>query len=272
MTITSITITEKHIALLKEFRFAAAQPHLQAREKGLSNAMGWLKSGQKLNFRGESTIEPYAAIYAGPYQGGKGAGKSSGFCSIGALSYSHSALPDKMNLGRYCSIGEGLKILDSHHPVSNISTSHFTWRTTSPAVQAVCNDFGMTMPEQPEFPINGYKPFPVIRNDVWIGQNVTLSMGIEIGNGAVVAANSVVTKSVPDYAIVGGNPARIIKYRFTDAQIEELQQLQWWNYLFCDFSELDLQVMDNFIPAFKLKKESLNPYVPKKLTLPEDFQ
>lgn len=70
----------------------------------------------------------------------------------------------------------------------------------------------------------------LIQNDVWIGHGATLMNGINIGNGAVVAAESVVTKDVPPYAIVAGNPAKIIKYRFGEEQINKLQKIAWWNW------------------------------------------
>ena len=70
----------------------------------------------------------------------------------------------------------------------------------------------------------------VIENDVWIGSNVLLLGGIRIGNGAVIAAGSVVTKDVPPYAIVGGNPAKIIRYRFETGEIERLLELKWWDW------------------------------------------
>lgn len=267
----TVTITKEHIASLKSHRFFAAPPHVLPQLLDRDDTIGWIKVNSKLFFRNSVDIEPYAAIYNGVYQGSKGAGQSSGLCSIGAMSYSHSPLPDGMKVGRYCSIGEGLKVLDSHHPISNISTSHFTWRTQSPAVAAACLDEGVSLPKQAHFPINGYKPFPVIKNDVWIGQNVTLSMGVEIGNGAVVAANSVVTKSVPDFAIVGGNPAKVIKYRFTDEQIKALQALQWWNYLFTDFPTLNFQCIDTFIRQFEAILPNLSLYQPKTLSLPIDF-
>lgn len=72
----------------------------------------------------------------------------------------------------------------------------------------------------------------IVGNDVWIGANVTVMSGIKIGNGAVIATNSTVTKDVPDYAIVGGNPAKIIKYRFTELQINQLLQIKWWDWSF----------------------------------------
>lgn len=68
-----------------------------------------------------------------------------------------------------------------------------------------------------------------IGNDVWIGANVIILDGIEIGDGAVVAAGSVITKSVPPYAIVGGVPAKIIRYRFEKDKIEKLLILKWWD-------------------------------------------
>jgi acetyltransferase-like isoleucine patch superfamily enzyme len=70
----------------------------------------------------------------------------------------------------------------------------------------------------------------VIGNDVWVGFGATIMSGVTIGDGAIIAANALVTKDVPPYAIVGGNPAKIIKYRFTEEQIERLMNIQWWNW------------------------------------------
>ena len=74
------------------------------------------------------------------------------------------------------------------------------------------------------------KFMPVIGNDVWIGMWVTIYSGVTIGDGAVIAGNSVVTKSVPPYAVVAGNPARIVKYRFPPDIIDKLLRYQWWNF------------------------------------------
>ena len=69
-----------------------------------------------------------------------------------------------------------------------------------------------------------------IENDVWIGAYSTIMSGVKIGNGAVIGASSVVTKDIPPYAIVAGNPAKIIKYRFTEEQIVSLLKIEWWNW------------------------------------------
>ena len=70
----------------------------------------------------------------------------------------------------------------------------------------------------------------MIGNDVWIGQNVTIMPGVIIGDGAIIAANSTVVKSVEPYSIYGGNPAKFIKKRFSDEKIEFLLKLEWWNW------------------------------------------
>jgi virginiamycin A acetyltransferase len=70
----------------------------------------------------------------------------------------------------------------------------------------------------------------IIQNECWIGNGVTIMGGVTIHNGAIIAAASVATKDVPPYAIVGGNPARVIKYRFDEQQIHDLQRIAWWNW------------------------------------------
>jgi virginiamycin A acetyltransferase len=80
----------------------------------------------------------------------------------------------------------------------------------------------------------------IVGNDVWIGANCTIMDGLTIANGAVVAAGSVVVKSVPPYAIVGGNPAKIIKYRFSEEIIAKLEKLKLWDMPASDLSKFDL--------------------------------
>jgi len=75
-----------------------------------------------------------------------------------------------------------------------------------------------------------YKGDTVIGNDVWIGTNVTVLPGIKIGDGAIIAANATVTRDVEPYSIVGGNPIKLIKMRFSKAKIQELLELKWWDW------------------------------------------
>lgn len=268
----TVKITKEHIDTLKAHRlFCAWVPNLGAYLEN-EKSIGWLSEGSQLTFYSTIEIEPYAAIYGSPYVGGKGTMPTSGLCSIGFNSYSHSPLPEKMVVGRYCSIGEGLKVLDSQHPVNQLSSSHFTWKPQSVFVDAYFKDNNLPSLEKPFFDVSGIKPFPVVKNDVWIGQNVTLSTGITIGNGAIVAANSVVTKSVPDYAIVGGNPAKIIKYRFSDYQREELLKTEWWKYDLKDFAHLDTKSVFHFLRQWKEIAGTLSEYAPEKLVLPDVFK
>ena len=89
-----------------------------------------------------------------------------------------------------------------------------------------------------------------IGHDVWVGQNAAILSGVTIGNGAVVAGFSVVTKDVPPYAIVGGNPARIIRYRFTPDQIAALLRIAWWDWPEAKVREMVTMLNGGDVQAF----------------------
>lgn len=127
-------------------------------------------------------------------------------------------------IGSFTSIGGNVKIITATHPVSEyVSTSPAFFSTRGQTVKTfVDDDLFSEMLE-----IEGWSA--IIGNDVWIGENVLIKGGVKIGDGAVLAMGAVVTKDVPPYAIVGGIPAKIIKYRFSESQIKELQKIQWWN-------------------------------------------
>ncbi|MDR7069427.1 acetyltransferase-like isoleucine patch superfamily enzyme [Pseudoxanthomonas japonensis] len=189
---------------------------------------GWLKSGQRLRFRHSITIEQNCGLYGGPYAPFVGGHPSCGLCTMGSFSYSYSPLPDGLIVGRYCSISTGLKFIDSHHPIQSLTTSAFLFRPSNnlfkeyitPSIRAFASSFSTA----------GEKKYPVIAHDVWIGANCTLGLGISIGSGAIIAANSTVTGDVPPYAIVGGNPAKIIRFRFDFETIAKLIASQWWTH------------------------------------------
>lgn len=85
---------------------------------------------------------------------------------------------------------------------------------------------------------------------MWIASNVTIKEGVRVGNGAVIAMESLVTKNVPPYAIVGGNPARIIRYRFNKKQIEELLKIAWWNWNDGEIKKITHLLISEKVDAF----------------------
>ncbi|MFT3942081.1 type B chloramphenicol O-acetyltransferase [Rhodopseudomonas sp.] len=133
---------------------------------------------------------------------------------------------DKLVIGSFCSIGSGAAFImagNQGHRSDWISTFPFFW-----------------MPEIPAFAgaANGFQPAgdTVIGNDVWIGTEAIVMPGVRIGDGAVIGARAVVTNDVEPYAIVGGNPAKVIRKRFGDPDIARLLELRWW-----DWSDDDLR-------------------------------
>jgi acetyltransferase-like isoleucine patch superfamily enzyme len=121
--------------------------------------------------------------------------------------------------GKFCSIAGNVKIyLGGNHRTD--------WVTTYPFGHIHQNVFNT-------FNGNGHpatKGDVIIGNDVWIADNVTIMSGVKIGDGAVIANNSHVVKNVEPYSIIGGNPAKLIKYRFTEEQIMKLLKIKWWDW------------------------------------------
>jgi acetyltransferase-like isoleucine patch superfamily enzyme len=105
-----------------------------------------------------------------------------------------------------------------------------------------------------------------IGNDVWIGTGALIMPGVKIGNGAVIGARSVVTKNVDDYQIVAGNPARHIRYRFTENQIKALKEIRWWDWdiekIRENYSLLESQNVDAFMEKFSGDQSCLHPVHP----------
>lgn len=133
----------------------------------------------------------------------------------------------QVEIGKFCSIAAHVTLAAGNHPMSYVSTSPYTYSTIRDSFtkkQLYTQEFFYTDED--------HKYLCKIGNDVWIGTGATLVCGskaLNIGDGAVIAAGSVVTKDVPPYAVVAGCPAKILRYRFSDETISEMEKEKWWD-------------------------------------------
>jgi chloramphenicol O-acetyltransferase type B len=129
---------------------------------------------------------------------------------------------DRLIIGKFCSIATGVKFM-----MGGTQGHNYEWIANYP-LDFLDNDFDhyQTVPPKAQ----KKKGDTIIGNDVWIGAEAMLMPGVKVGDGAVIGARSLVTKSIGPYEIWGGNPARLIKKRFTDNEIEKLLQIKWWDW------------------------------------------
>jgi acetyltransferase-like isoleucine patch superfamily enzyme len=234
------------------------------RERGLYHRFNggerW-RVGETLRMPLTCAIEPYSHILSGHALPEK----------LGAFSYALSELPPHVSLGRYCSIAGGVEFIQSEHPTDWVTSSPFSY---SPLGLMGMRDYllaqGLTsflLHPAAEFLA---KPV-IIGHDVWIGQRATLKSGIKIGDGAIVAAQAMVTDDVPPYAIVGGVPARVIRMRFPEHLVERLQALQWWRYGLDVLHPLDVRDPEGFADRLEALQTTAPPpvFAPPVLTAEE---
>ncbi len=134
--------------------------------------------------------------------------------------YHFDFIGDKLIIGKFCAIASGVKFImnGANHKIDGFTTYPFGifgkgWEAGIPNLQ--------------DLPLKGDT---VIGNDVWIGMESTIMPGVKIGDGAIIATKSVITRDVPPYTIVGGNPAKVIRKRFDDEIIKLLLKVKWWNW------------------------------------------
>lgn len=225
---------------------------------------GWARANTPFVLHTDALrIEQNSGLYVGPYKGLVGSRRSSGFASSGSFSYSYSMLPDGFVMGRYCSISSGLRFLDSTHPLETVTTSAITFRPRNKLFEQF-----MT-PELAEFAASfsvlGPKPYPVVDHDVWIGADVTMAMGVRVGTGAIVASNSVVTRDVPPYAIVAGNPATVKRQRFPDELAARLLAARWWDLDPAFVFSSEFREPARLCDQIEQERGSISPFVPRAL-------
>lgn len=161
---------------------------------------------------------------------------------IGKCTYlsSNTIIESNVKIGKFCSFGPNIHIAPGNHYLNFVSTHPILFN------QFWRNKIGIK--EKSNY-VNGLKDLSketIIGNDVWIGANVIVCRGVKIGNGAVVGAGAVVTNDVPDYSVVVGVPAKVIKYRFNDDEIQFLKEYQWWNR-----ENIDIDTMYNIEELMK---------------------
>lgn len=172
----------------------------------------WFKMHQKIcgYYSVDSTVEPTSKIEAGSILVSSSLGRHS-FCGYGC---------ELMNtkVGQFCSIASDVRVGGAHHPIEYVSTSP-VFLSHKDSVKK-------------KFAHHVYLPRiqTIIGNDVWIGAGVLVKAGVTVSDGAVIGMGAVVTKDVPAYAIVAGNPATIIRKRFSDNIIDALLRLKWWEF------------------------------------------
>ena len=136
------------------------------------------------------------------------------------VTHHYEFLGDKLIIGKFCAIAKGIEFVmnGANHRMNSVTTYPFNimgsgWEQFTPSLE--------------DLPLKGDT---VVGNDVWIGQNVTVMPGVHIGDGSIIAANSVVTKDIPPYSIAGGNPCKLIRKRFDDDLTAYLLNLKCWDW------------------------------------------
>lgn len=177
--------------------------------------------------------------------------KLTGPVEMGMYSYMVKGFCCGAKIGRYTSIGEDVQIGRQDHPMNWLSTNPFQYRNGH--LFSVGSEFEGAKEYKeyisPMIKRNTGKrlKMTIIGNDVWIGHGAMIKAGVTIGNGAVIAANAVVVKDVPDYAVVAGNPGIVKKYRFNPHVISQLLNLCWWDYAPWQLEGIDFSDIEHAI-------------------------
>jgi len=155
--------------------------------------------------------------------------------------YHFPFIGDRLVIGKFCAIARGVKFImnGANHKTSGISTYPF---------YIFGNGWEKAAPQPGDLPFKGDT---VIGNDVWIGYDCLIMPGVKIGNGAIISSRSVVVSDVPAYAVVGGNPAKIIKERFSQKDIATLESIAWWDWSKEDITRNIATIVSADIAALK---------------------
>ncbi|CAN5408470.1 hypothetical protein BH09ACT10_BH09ACT10_25550 [soil metagenome] len=188
---------------------------------------------------------------------------------VGAFTYfrGDNIIGSCASIGRHCSIAGGIRIGEAGHPLDWMGTApfqykanHWSWHPAADSVEAIDPEAGGRA---------SFRGTPAtIGNDVWIASNIVILRGVNVGDGAVIAAGAVVTQDVAPYSIIGGVPAKAIRKRFPDDVIAELLELAWWKYVPNDLSGIQFDDIAVALPQLRRRIESgIEPYSPATVTI-----
>jgi acetyltransferase-like isoleucine patch superfamily enzyme len=217
----------------------------------------YLSRGSVLEFRSDLEIESYSCFFEAGFS----------LINMGAFSYVRSVFPLTTKVGRYCAIAYNITVMGPQHPLERFTISPVTYRNAIHHKAALEDFADIRKLKLSRFNRHNLDPI-TIGNDVWLGSDLILRPGITIGDGAVVATGSIVNKDVPPYAIVGGVPAKIIKYRFADDIIEKLLALKWWDYNIAEFAVKADAPINEFIDIVEaqIREGEISKFAPGVLT------
>ena len=223
-------LRNKRIRHAQVLRFNQLQNELQKRGSSIS---------ENVLTNGRTVIGAHVTVGSGDFRD----------ASVGDFTYArHNVQLNGAKIGRFCSIASNVSLILSTHPTSFVSTYPGFYG----APESFIFPFGKV--EFDNAPKNADGVSLTIGNDVWIGTDVLIMPGLVIGDGAIIGAKALVTKDVPPYAIVGGVPAKIIRFRFSPENVTFLLEQKWWNW--------PIEKIGRFAPLFSdvelLKKAILN--------------
>lgn len=174
---------------------------------------------------------------------------ASGRFSTGALA-EDPFYDNRVTVGAFCTFAAGVDAV-WNHPLNMVTNHGFIFSQDYNVF--ACGEGSI---DTQRFQLSDFNKKFEIGNDVWLGRNVILTNGVRIGNGVRAAAGAIITKDVPDYAVVAGVPAQIIKYRFTEKQIKMLNEIAWWDWpvekirdCYDDFFDIDVFLKKHYPPT-----------------------